>query len=170
MVAVVIPALLAGGVSTTVDNVNLNKVNQKNEQLTDVLSEVTEIPTKSQVNAESRETRTEERQGHASRLEMMGAAHAATPGDADGESHKIVAQALEQRYVIVLGSAPDPASAREKAETIRKTNASLQTEIMRNGDEYLVIQSGRPMTRTDALLKAVRIKQGGLNPQLLELK
>jgi len=170
MAALGIPAILAGGVNSTVDNVKLDKLRQSNEQLIQVLSDAVSITTRPNKNAPSTDHAAGGMMAHSWYFQWVDAAHARVAADSYSAPLRTQFVTAERRYVIILDTAPDIVAAKVKAEKINRTIPSLQTDIIRNGDEYLVIENGPPMTKADALIKAVRIKRDGLSPQLFEMK
>lgn len=77
--------------------------------------------------------------------------------------------AAEKKYVIVLDKTTDKNKAARKAKELRKLVP--QASVVQSGKEFMVVDSPKPQSKTNALLRAIDLKNKyHQTPSLLQVK
>jgi hypothetical protein len=173
MMAIGVPALITGSLNTSSGVDTANKQAQQNQQLTQQLQDFANIPTlpsRSIQPLSSNEGFDVVKQQDLAWLDMVGidAAYAQVP--VGQRQPTTVAQAgitiKEPVYYIVLDETASKQQAKERAQ-------QLQTDVpgavaVQSGGQYLILYSGQPMKRTEAVLVTLKLKkQFHLQPKLM---
>lgn len=174
MTALGIPALLAGALSSGATGNNLNDLQAVNQRLSESLAQ------KSDISIEEKSTNITPLETipsntlppvSGSGFPLISDAHAQTGGAApeSNQGLKLGIQVEQASYLIVLGEFSSKTEAMQKAAELRKI-VPKATAVQSN-QSFLVIDSEKPRSKSEALLKAINLqKTTGLKPYLLQAK
>ena len=165
-----IPALLAGALNTGTASVDLRNSETNNQKLTAALQKQSGI----RINDDAATIRplqpVRDEQGRFD-FSLIPSAHArddASPVAQRGGS-SLGIQVEQKPYVVVLEKSKNEAEALKKAEKLRKTVPNATA--VQSGENYLVIDGTETRTKSDAMLRAIELKnETKLKPYLLQVK
>ncbi len=176
MTALGLPALIAGTLNVKSAGDQLHQQLQQTRDLQEALSKEAGIPTVGSGEQHSMSPRfvsphllaaiLTARPAHAATIEALGTA---APPRSDLVLAQLGIKVQQPEFVVGLDRAADADDARRKAQELRRTLPDAKAA--RVGNEFVVINGDRPLTKSDALLDAVRLKnEHHLSPSLVERK
>jgi hypothetical protein len=169
MSALGIPALLAGALSTGTASVDLRNSEASNQKLTAALQKQSGIRISDEPAMITPLQPVRDDRGRFD-FSLIPSAYA---GDDAAQPQQVAVnlgiQVEQKPYVVVLEKSKSEAEALKKAEKLRKTVPNATA--VRSGDRYLVIDGTATRTKSDAMLRAIELKnQTKLKPYLLQVK
>ena len=160
-----IPAILAGAVSGNQNAQQLQQQMQRENNLTKLASEKSDIPI---------ESTSPDHQSRENSVALIPPVYAETrlPAQQVTRQPPLAIQIRQPRYFIVLDRSPNQQEAQAKmsvlSQRLKSANQPLSLQVQKQRNEFLVVAGG-PRVRADALLEAVRLKDTyHVNPTLVE--
>lgn len=169
MSALGIPALLAGALNTGTASVDLRNSEADNQKLAAALQKQSGIRISDEAVTITplQPVRDDRGRFDFSLISSAYAGDEASPAQKGGIGLGI--QVEQKPYVVVLDKSKSEAEALKKAQKLRKTVPGATA--VQSGDGYLVIDGTETRTKSDAILRAIELKnETKLKPYLLQVK
>jgi len=171
MTALGIPALLAGALNSGSTGNNLGELQAVNQRLNESLAQKSNIPIEKDVtNIVPLEATPPYSHGPTSQsgFSLISVAHAgAEPPTHEGL--KLGIRVEQTPYLVVLKKFHTKEEALKEVVELRKVFP--HATAVQSNQSFFVIESNKPLSKSDALLKAINLQsRTGLNPSLLQAK
>ncbi len=161
MTALGIPALLSGALNTGTTAGEMHDIEAQKQKLIAALGDKSGIPIQEDAAPlVPLKSAPHGRHSPTSQLELslIASAHAEDTTDIEDDSSLHLGIRPERKtYLIVLLKLDAPDAASQRADAIRK--AIPTAEVMRSGNAYLIVESTKPRSKADAILRAVEVKK-----------